>query len=68
VVKKDNPNGGNLRQGVINFVRDQSKSMFHFWGRLMLTGVASSVGISEDKVKAEAKNSDKLEKRSKRSI
>jgi hypothetical protein len=68
VVKKNNPNGGNLRQGEIYFERVESKSLFHFWGRLLLTGVASSVGISEPRAKVEAKNAEKLEKRNKRSI
>ncbi|CAN5547208.1 hypothetical protein BH23BAC1_BH23BAC1_11620 [soil metagenome] len=68
VVKKSNPNGGGLRLGEINFQRDKSKSMFHFWGRMMLTGVASSVGISGDKVKTEVKNNEKEGKSNKRSI
>lgn len=50
VVKTNNPHNGNLREGDIYFERDISRSMFHYWGRIALTGVASSVGISQNKM------------------
>ncbi|MDQ3535879.1 MAG: hypothetical protein M3421_09680 [Bacteroidota bacterium] len=69
VVKKSNPGGGSLREGNINYTRDKSKSKIHFLGRILLTGVASSVGISEKAMtKSEADSVEKREnKRSRKS-
>lgn len=67
VVKKSNPGSGGFREGNISYTRDISKSIFHFWGRIILTGVASSVGISEKAMnKNEAEANTDLMKEGKR--
>lgn len=68
VVKKNNPGSAGLREGIIYYKRPPSKSQFHFWGRMLLTGVASSVGISEKSMKKDEVevNSRKENKKSKK--
>ncbi|MEM6262099.1 MAG: hypothetical protein AAGI38_06290 [Bacteroidota bacterium] len=53
VLKSDNPNRRILRIGRIETPRDPGRSMFNFWGKIMLSGIMSSVGIKgqDEKVK-----------------
>ncbi|MDQ3392710.1 MAG: hypothetical protein M3512_01145 [Bacteroidota bacterium] len=69
VVKNSNPGNGGVRDGHINYYVEENKSMFYFWGRIMLTGVASSIGISEKmmnkgKEEASGKKENKMSKKS----
>ncbi len=46
IIKSNNPtNGGNLRDGLIYFVRNDEKSVFSYWVQALLIGIRESVGI-----------------------
>jgi len=48
VLKANNPKAVFLRIGNINFERDKTRSMFHYWWQSLLSGVKSSIGLDKD--------------------
>lgn len=56
VVKHKNPNFIFLRPGKIFQPRDSARAIFHYWGKALLSGAVSSVGIHKSK-KADKKYS-----------
>ncbi len=43
-IRNDNPKkGGDFREGIIDFERDESKSIINFWWKSLLTGIVSTV-------------------------
>ena len=61
VLKRNNPTFLFLRNGKVFQERDPSRSIFHYWGKFLLSGAVSSVGIHKSR-KAE-KQYDKEFKR-----
>lgn len=49
VIKQSNPSWFNFRDGLIFFKRDQARAIYNFWGKSILSGVVSSVGINKSK-------------------
>lgn len=45
VVKKNNQQGDEFREGKMYFVRDKRKSIFNYWWYTILSGLKSSVGV-----------------------
>ena len=64
VVKRRNPNFIFLRPGNIFLQRDPSRAIFHYWGKALLSGAVSSVGINKSR-KAEKKFGKKGEEKKK---
>lgn len=62
VVKRRNPNFIFLRPGNIFLQRDHNRAIFHYWGKALLSGAVSSVGIHKSR-KAEKKFDKKEEKK-----
>lgn len=56
VVNSKNPNFLFLRDGDIFYERDQSKSVFNYWGKALLSGVVSSIGAKNNKKEIKEKN------------
>lgn len=57
IVRKNNPDFLVLRDGHIFYKRDHRRSIFNLWGKSLLSGIISSIGIN--KTKKEAKQYDK---------
>ncbi len=49
IIKHKNPSFIFLKKGTIFTERDKSKSIFNYWGKALLSGVVSSVGIQKSK-------------------
>jgi len=64
VVKRRNPNFIFLRPGNIFLQRDHNRAIFHYWGKALLSGAVSSVGIHKSR-KAEKKFGKKEEENKK---
>ena len=62
VVKRRNPNFIFVRPGNIFLQRDPSRAIFHYWGKALLSGAVSSVGINRSR-KAEKKFGKKDEEK-----
>jgi hypothetical protein len=48
VLKASNPKAVFLRIGNIEYERDESKAMFHYWWQSILSGVKSSIGLEKN--------------------
>ena len=62
VVNTRNPHFLFVREGDIFHERDQSKSIFNYWGKAMLSGVVSSIGATNNKKEIRQKNEEIREK------
>jgi hypothetical protein len=49
VVNTQNPHLFITKKGDVYYRRDTSKAIFHYWGRLAMSGVASSTGVASNK-------------------
>ncbi|MEQ8580741.1 MAG: hypothetical protein RIC30_05760 [Marinoscillum sp.] len=58
VVNTRNPHFLFVREGDIFHERDQSKSIFNYWGKAMLSGVVSSIGATNNKKEIRQKNEE----------
>lgn len=54
VVKSKNPRWFNLQEGNIFFERIESRSIFNYWAKTLLSGAVSSIGINKSKEEAKA--------------
>ena len=62
VLKHKNPKTLFLRPGKIFFQRDSTRAIFNYWGKAILSGAASSVGIHKSR-KAEKKYKKELRRK-----
>jgi hypothetical protein len=61
VVSSKNPRWFKLQQGNIFFERIESRSIFNFWAKSLLSGTVSSIGINKSKEEAKAYYKEKKE-------
>lgn len=61
-IRNDNPKkGGDFREGIIDFERDDSKSIINYWWKSLLTGIVSTIS-SKDLIKNDQTSSEVLSK------
>ncbi len=56
VVKKNNPSVLIPREGPMYFKRDNRKSVFNYWAKLIMSGVKTSIGFEKNKTEKKIKN------------
>ncbi|MEZ4886102.1 MAG: hypothetical protein R3E32_15310 [Chitinophagales bacterium] len=70
-IRNDNPKrGGKFREGIIDYERDDSKSIINFWWKGILTGIVSTIStknlINDDNTSAQIM--DKMQKRQEKKV
>ncbi len=61
LVKSNNPSFLRRRNGIIYFERDQQKGIFNFWGKSILSGIISSIGVRNNRKKLKLMSMEELE-------
>ena len=61
LVKSNNPSFLRRRMGIIYFERDPNKAIFNFWGKSILSGIISSVGVRNNRKRLKLMSEEELE-------